>query len=177
MMKILLSMIALVSSAQASEDILNPAYNALKASKSDLSESDKVAVANAVMDCAKANSIRWSDILGIAKVESSFRSKIVRKVKGRWVDHGLFQINILSIKHHNLDKKRILDPLYNTQAACKIITDIKRLRKNWIGYYNVGPHSKRDEQRLAYEKKVKKQSSLLKNFEFNLLAQGAAYGL
>lgn len=174
MIELVLSLFGMIPTVEAATLSPNPVYNALKSVKTNLSDKDKGRVANAIWNCSKQHSIRWTDMLGIAKVESNLNPKSVRKVEGRWVDHGLFQINVLSIKHFKFDKAKILDPLYNTQAACKVIGEIKKVRSNWIGYYNVGPNSKRDKARLAYESKVKKQSNLFLEFDLTIYGQEVA---
>lgn len=146
---------------QHKEGWINPVYATLSAVESKLSEADRISISEAIYRCSTNNNVRWTDLVSIAKIESNLNPKAIRKVDGRSVDHGLFQINIVSIKHFNFDKTRMLEPKYNVDAACKVISYVKGIRSNWIGYYNVGPYSKNDARRLAYENKVKSESYII----------------
>lgn len=121
-----------------------------------LKPSDKgaKAIAKAIRRCAQSKNIPWKDLLAVAMAESSLNPKAIRKVQGRSVDFGLFQINVKTLKHYRLDKEKMTDVDYNTDAACKVISDIRKVRKNWHGYYNVGPYSKNNQKRTAYESKI-----------------------
>lgn len=119
------------------------------------SEKDAAKIALAISQCAQSKNIPWKELLAVALVESNLNPKTIRKVSGRNVDYGLFQINIRTLKHYKLDKSKMTDIQYNTTAACTVINDIRKVRKNWHGYYNVGPYSKNDQKRMNYEKKLK----------------------
>ena len=135
---------------------INPILKAIYKLKPQIDNKTATIIATSIEYCSLDKNINWRDLVSIAYVESNFEPKIIRRVNGREVDYGIFEINQINIKQYKLNKNKLQEVVYNTKTACTIINDIRKKRSNWIGYYNTGAFSHNKSARIKYELKVAK---------------------
>lgn len=110
----------------------------------------KQTIVNAIYKAAKAYKIDAQDLVKIAYLESTFKSKAKRFNKNGTIDAGMFQIN--SVHWTTTCKKYDISKLQgNAYCAAKLISLAKRHAKhdkNWLGRY----HSKTPKHKRSYAK-------------------------
>jgi hypothetical protein len=114
---------------------------------------------------SKLYGIDWKIPVAIFQQESSFIMNATSHTK----DYGIGQINIINIKHKNLDKKRLVtDYEYAIHESFKIMKELKEKydspHSDWRAWYT-RYHSFTPERRKIYGKYLHKRLQLIKKVE------------
>jgi hypothetical protein len=96
-------------------------------------------LAKTIRKASIKHGIRADKLIGILMQESSYRLSIRNKTG----DYSIGQINIRTIKHYKLDKKRLLNDLdYSVDASAMILADLKDKYDEedyWTRYHSFTP--------------------------------------